>query len=684
MSAAKTVKERPFPYPEELAHLAGTHRALAAALAEAEAAVARLEADYMEAKLYMVQNRGEIDPHEMFQNELALGEIDSSGAFAARRLEQLAKLRDSPYFARIDFCPAGGQPAGYYIGRFAFSHQGEPLILDWRAPLASMFYDQGLGPAYYDAPGGRVAGELRLKRQFRIKNGVLEYALDSPDSIRDEVLQRELAATTSRKMRSIIATIQKEQNAIIRNQRAETLIIQGVAGSGKTSIALHRVAWLMYRLGDRLRARNITILSPNRVFGDYISTVLPELGEEPIFQAGPGDIAEAQLEKGMSFAPEPDPLETGDAAWAERVAFKSTADFLARLEAYAAGLGHTAFEARELRFEPFFVTAQWIEARLEAYGRHPLLKRLEMIAGDIHERFEADNRMGDELPRPGAILKGLKAMLRFKSTLALYRNFYRWLGEPRLFVPAGKKTLEWNDVFPFLYLQAAFTGLQESGIIRHLVIDEMQDYTPVQHAVLGRLFRCRKTILGDFGQMADPNHQHSLEDVLRLYPGAEFVELRQSYRSTSEIIRFAAGLWPGAGARPVERHGAEPAVTACRSEAEELARLKQLIAEFRRAGQGSLGILVQTNGAARALHEKLGDPDTELITPESRRFSEGVSIAPVRLAKGLEFDTVVIPGASRAAWHTEHHRRLLYIACTRALHRLELLYTGAPAPFLPR
>jgi DNA helicase-2/ATP-dependent DNA helicase PcrA len=322
-------------FPDEIAHLKYIKGKLDEAIKQAHDSVGRIDKEYMDVKRYMVQYRAETDPHEMFQNELALKRIDNQGAFAVKIRDKLVKLLDSPYFARIDFQEASkGTPATFYIGRFAFSHYNELLISDWRSPVASMFYDCEVGPAGYHAPAGRINGELTRKRQFKIKNGELEYALESSLNIQDDILQRELCHTSNEKMKSIIATIQKEQNQVIRNEKAETIIIQGVAGSGKTSIALHRIAYLLYRFNNRLSAKNVAIVSPNKVFGEYISNVLPELGEEPVYGMSFADIAGIQLEGIIHFEPDKDPLETDDPKWAERVRFKSTLDFIKLMDEY--------------------------------------------------------------------------------------------------------------------------------------------------------------------------------------------------------------------------------------------------------------------------------------------------------------------------------------------------------------
>ncbi|MBE7716974.1 MAG: helicase [Enterocloster clostridioformis] len=692
------------PFPDELVHLEQVSARLSDALQQAEASVRRADREYADTKKYMADHRGEIDPHEMFQNELLLKQTDRTGAFAVEMRDRIAKLKDSPYFARIDFKEEQeeeGQP--YYIGRFAFQYENEPLVFDWRAPISGMFYDCEVGAAGFMAPAGWTAGELTRKRQFKIRNGVMEYALESSANVQDDVLQRELSHTSDEKMKSIISTIQREQNQIIRNEKEGTMIIQGVAGSGKTSIALHRIAFLLYRLKDRLTARNVTILSPNKVFGDYISGVIPELGEEPIYEMSFGELAEIQLEGVIGFEPDRDPFETQDEIWSERVRFKSTLDFVSLMDQYIEQLPEFIFIPTDYVYGSFSAKGEWIRDRFLAYGTCPVKKRLAMVADDIHDRFETDNIMEQEVPRPRTILKQLNSMLTMKDTLAVYKDFYKRMGIPEYFVMAARKTLEWADVYPFLYLHSAFQGLKESHITRHLVIDEMQDYTPVQYAALNRMFPCRKTILGDFGQSVNPNHLHGLEDLRTIYDRAQFVELNKSYRSTYEIMRFAKKIHHVSALEPVKRHGEPPALIPCLDAADEIRKIREAIRCFRTGKNVSLGIILKTDAAAKDMYEVLAGYDgveenqveenqvegngeeacdISLLTRESTSFQNGISITSVRMSKGLEFDEVLIPQADCRTYTSDFDRGLLYIACTRAMHRLTLTYSGKETEFI--
>ena len=668
------------PFPDEIAHLESIHRDLDDALESAEASVTRMDKDYRDMQRYMAEYRAEIDPHEMFQNTLGLQQIDRSGAFAAKTRGKLAQLKDSPYFARIDFRSAAeNEEETFYIGPFSFSYEGALRISDWRSPVAGMFYDQEVGPAAYIAPMGEITGELTRKRQFKIKNGILQYALESSLNIQDDILKQELAHTSDEKMKSIISTIQREQNQIIRSRGSGTMIIQGVAGSGKTSIALHRIAFLLYR--DKLSARNVAILSPNKVFGDYISNVLPELGEERIDSISLADIAKAQMEKRIGY--QEDNLASQDAGWAKRAQFKSTLRFVHMLDEFIEQMPDIAFAPTDYAYGNFTETADSIRARFRAYREYPIMRRLQMMADDIHERFAGDNFMEDDIPKSRMICKALRQMLKIKEPLTLYKEFYRRNGLSEMLVLPSKKTLEWADVYPFLYIQAAWEGLRESGVIRHVVIDEMQDYTPIQYAALNALFRCPKTILGDFGQFLHPHHQHTLEDLRNLYGGAEYVELTKSYRSTYEIIEFAKTVKRAGTIEPIERHGEIPAIIRCRDERDELAHIREKMGAFQHSAYASLGIIVKTNEAAKRLYDALSAKyAVHLIAPDSVRFRNGISIASIPMAKGLEFDAVIIPHANRENYSTEYDRSLLYIACTRAMHNLTLLWEGEISPLL--
>ena len=605
--------------PGELEHLEQILRMVNEELEEAQRSVDKMDDEYKEAQQYIADSHGEGDPKEMFQTRMLMGQIDNRGASAVVYRDRLKKTKSSPYFARIDFAPQDeAESAAYYIGLYAFRFQQQLYVIDWRSPVASMFYDFELGPAHYDAPQGHT---------------------------------------------------------------------EGVAGSGKTSIALHRVAFLLYRFRNTIKAQNVTIISPNKVFGDYIAGVLPELGEEPIFEASLEDLALVQIEDGVDFVGDRDPLEAADPAWEERVKFKSTVEFVQLMDDFIQRLPQLAFQPKDFEYKSWSVPAAWIQARVDVYKRFPLLKRLEMVADDIHSRLENEFLREEEPPHRNRIFQALRKMLTMKTTLSAYRAFFRQLGKERakLFKPFQKGVLEWNDVYPYLYLQAAFTGLQQSRLIKHLVIDEMQDYSPIQYAVLNLLFQCPKTILGDFSQSINPYSPYTLEDLHQLYEGSQLMRLEKSYRSTWEIIHFAKGIVEQTDFQAVERHGPAPELLEFSTEGEELVEICRRVEAFHQGKYNAFGIVTRTNSRARELHEKLKalGADVALITPESSSFHNGATVLSIQMSKGLEFDQVLIPQADGENYHTDFDKNLLYVACTRAMHQLDISCVGEVSPLLP-
>ncbi|MDF3001943.1 MAG: hypothetical protein K0Q48_2062, partial [Bacillota bacterium] len=673
-------------YSEEYENLDKVIEKLNLAWKRYQQSVLRYDREYVELKRYIAEYRSEIDPKEIFQNELALQQIDRAVGFAVKMRNKVDTMKASPYFGRIDFRSDGEEhDAPYYIGRFSFVDPEEQnvLIYDWRAPVSNLFYDTETGRAGYDAPSGRIEGELSLKRQFKISKGSMEYVLESSVNIRDEVLQRELSDSTNEKMKTIIATIQREQNQIIRKEQTGDMVIQGVAGSGKTSVALHRIAYLLYRNRDTLAAENITILSPNKVFSSYISNVLPELGEEAICEKSAADIAAEQLGSALGFELDKDPLENDDTAWALRVRRKASMEFFQQVEQYLKTESLKWFEPRDYAFGGFYVKKEWIFERFQAYSRYPVKRRLKEVADDIRVRLESDNLWGVVLPKIGMIEKELAAMLKVKNSLELYKAFFQGENLSNLLVMPTKKTLEWNDVFPYLYFKSAFEGLKEDHRMKHLVIDEMQDYTPVQLAVIKQLFHCGKTILGDFGQGLNPCSSHTFKDVGAIFSEGVFIELNKSYRSTYEIMTLAAKIQGASNMEPVERHGEPPEFVPCSSEQEELEHIRHKLSTFRKRGSGTLAIITKTNNSAKALYESFFEEfEMTLLTPDSEKFSTGVTVTSVSMAKGLEFEEVIIPSADSITYCTETDRKLLYVACTRAMHKLSLLFSDQASTFL--
>lgn len=658
---------------EEQTHLDEVLGAVRAAVDRARGLAERTEASHREAGAQLAASRGELAPEEAHLSAYELNRMDAQAALAHRSRGRLEKLLDSPYFARVDFVEGGsetttssvgsaeGETAAArqitYLGRFALTWENQALISDWRSPVAALFYDFEPGPAAFEAPAGRREGTLALKRQISIEEGQLRYAVDSSSSVRDEVLATVLGRTSDAKMHDIVSSIQREQNAVIRDEAPGTLIIQGVAGSGKTSIALHRVAYLLYRQKERLTSQSVAILSPSRVFSDYISGVLPELGEEPVRQWSLHDLAALLLEGITKVAPPVSAADEADPVRAARAAAKGT-------------------------------EASWLAERFAAYAPVPFDERLDLIAGDALglAHGKTFGRYAHTMPTRRELRGRLLRMMRAKNPLALYKRFLADTGQSALFKAPAKGVVEWEDAFPVVLCALAFAGpdgFAPTSAVRHLVIDEMQDLTPVQHEAISRLFRCDRTILGDVNQLVDGRAVSAPEAVAAHYPGARVVRLMTSYRSTSEITELAARVMPVAGLVAVQRHGEAVRFARCGDTVGVLAAVDEAIERWRASGRRTLGVIAKSDFLAARYAELIArDHDLTLLTDETDAYPGGIVVSSVRLAKGLEFDEAVLLDADGRQYATEADRNLLYVAVTRAMHALAVLYRDEPSPLL--
>ncbi|MEC4295020.1 HelD family protein [Adlercreutzia shanghongiae] len=705
---------------EERSHLEEVLAAVRASVGRARDLAERAEASHREAGAQLAADRGELAPEEAHLSAFELNRMDAQAALAHRSHRRLEKLLASPYFARVDFAEEGGadseaasdgrslpedQPQATYIGRFAFTWQNRALVSDWRSPVAALFYDFECGPAVFDAPGGRREGTLMLKRQIAVEDGRLRCALDSDSSVRDEVLAQALSRSSDAKMHDIVASIQHEQNAVIRDEAPGTLIIQGVAGSGKTSIALHRVAYLLYRQKGRLSSQSVAILSPSRVFSDYISGVLPELGEEPVRQWSLHDVASLLLEGIAKAAPPRSFADEADLARAERARVKGTEEFARQLASWLdeqlgekvagegapvadVGKAPSIFDPHDVAVGGDVAEAGWLAECFAAYAPVPFEERLDLIAGDALELAHGKTfgRYAHAMPTRREVRSRLLRMMRAKNPLALYRRFLADTGQSALLKMASKGVVEWEDAFPLALCAAAFLGsdgFAATAAVRHLVIDEMQDLPPVAHEAVGRLFRCDKTILGDVNQLVDGRPVAAPETVAAHYPGARVVHLITSYRSTCEITELASRVLPVAGLVPVQRHGEPPRFVRCGDTAGVLAAVEEAAARWEASEHRTLGIIAKSDFLAARYAELLGrGRPVTLLTDETAVYPGGIVVASVRLAKGLEFDEAVLLDVDGRQYASEVDRNLLYVAVTRAMHALTVLYRDEPSPFL--
>ena len=696
---------------EYLAHVTGTLRHRITQLDDSiEAGQKEIEGMHE----YYWENYTEMDQYgyENFDNQQALlHEINASNEKIELR-RRFRKMMDSPFFGRVDFCYEGDdEPEIFYIGiaNLAEENGGLPLIYDWRAPVSGLFYDFDKGPASYQAPLGEIHGDIAAKWQYKIRGGKMIYEFESDVKIDDEILKAELGSNGDVQLKNIIRTIQKEQNAIIRNTSDRIMVIQGAAGSGKTSIALHRIAYLLYHDRKNLKSSSVLVLSPNGVFSDYISHILPELGEENIREMSFDLFAYKRLKNTVSDCEDRYDLierQISGLCDEELLKEKQSRDFLDRMEGYLAELEDSLMNFRDIEHRGVVKKEQEIiELFYFKFMDIPLLSRMDAVAEYFID--EVETLKGFDLPdeERDAVKSRFYRMYETRDLYVLYNRFLRQEGFPALpQVQYEKRKLRYEDVYPVLYLKYRLETQQEDSGVRHLIVDEMQDYSMIQYLIIQRLFKCKMTILGDREQTMDGDQQDVLTFLPKIF-GKDIrrIVMNKSYRNTIEIASYANKLAGITEVELFERHGKpveEKEFTGLTEALErvvkELRLEKQTVAEAdedmpenaasetdgtetgEELSYETAAVITRTADEAREayyiLQKKLEAEgfDTKerlsLLHRDSTNFKKGLTVTTFYMAKGLEFDQVfsVFPGTDRSPIV----QRARYIAASRALHEL--------------
>lgn len=641
-----------------------------------------------EYKDYIWSNK-DIDPHEIrsmresILNHFALGES------VINKHKRLTKILAIPYFGRIDFLEKkeNSKVMPIYIGIHTFydPESRATLIHDWRAPVSSMFYDHELGEAGYRSPSGEIKGVISLKRQYRIRGGKMEFMIESALTVHDDILQKELSSNVDDKMKNIVATIQREQNQIIRNEDIRTLIIQGVAGSGKTSIALHRIAYLLYTFRDSISSKDILIISPNKVFSDYISNVLPELGEETVPETSMEQILSGVLEHKYKyqtyFGLVNELLEKPSSSLIDKIAYKASFGFISELDKFILHIENTYFKAADVKLTKYItIPAPFIEEQYLRFNRYPIRRRFDAMADYMLDMLKIQYAFTVTTAGRNLLKKEIRLMFAGNNDIQVYKDFFKWTNNPGMFKMRKGHTLEYSDLAPLAYLHLALEGNGNQPFrVKHLLIDEMQDYSPIQYKVIQKLFPCRKTVLGDAGQSVNPYGSSTAETIQKSLTASEIMKLCKSYRSTFEITDFAQKIHPNAELEPVARHGEKPQILQFGSAVEELSGIMGLISTYRKSGYKSLGIICKTEQQAREMADMLKSyaNDISFLSSQSSAFVQGIVIISAHMAKGLEFDEVIIPQTDERNYRSEIDKSMLYVAVTRAMHRLTLTFHEA-------
>lgn len=630
---------------------------------------------------YYWDNYTEMDQYgyENFDNQQALFQQVNANQEQFAYRQRLEKMIDSPFFGRVDFCYEGEEePEQFYIGIGNFSEKTGhvPLIYNWRAPVSGLFYDYDKGSASYTAPAGILHGEITSKWQYKIRRGKMIYEFESDVKIDDDILKAELGSNGDVQLKNIVRTIQKEQNAIIRNTKDKIMVIQGAAGSGKTSVALHRIAYLLYHDREHLKSSNILVLSPNSVFSDYISHILPELGEENIQEMSFDLYAYKelkpfvydcedryhQIERELAFA---------DEQQIKRMRWKQSKDFLDEVEAFLLELEDELMNFQTIEYKGFEKTEQEIlNLFYFKFQDIPLLSRMEAVLEYFIDEYETlkDCTLPEE-ERDMLYGKFMK-MYETKDLYVLYNRFLKSFGfTPLPYCSYEKRLLPYEDVYPMLYLKYRLFSSTQQKTVKHLVIDEMQDYSYLQYIILKELFHCPMTILGDKAQTMEAEVQDVLEFLPEIYgKQIRVIYMNKSYRNTVEIASYANKITNVQGVELFERHGrpVEEKTFSALTEMldESLKNLKLQENEYETAA-----VITTTEEAAVFAYQYLKEkfPQTFYIDKDSSTFQKGLTVTTFYLAKGLEFDQVFGISGKR---NTPLLKQAGYICATRALHEL--------------
>lgn len=637
---------------------------------------------------YYWENYTEMDQYgyEEFDNRQALlAQVNANQEQLLLR-KRYRNMLDSPFFGRVDFIYEGDEePERFYIGigNLAERAGSRPLVNDWRAPVSGLFYDYDKGPASYDAPAGTMKGEITSKWQYKIRRGEMVYEFESDIKIDDDILKAELGSSGEVQLKNIIRTIQKEQNAIIRNTEDKIMVIQGAAGSGKTSVALHRIAYLLYHDRKNLKSSNILILSPNSVFADYISHILPELGEENIREMSFDLFAYKDLQDTAADCEDKyDQIEKAvknPSLW-KRYREKQSQEFISRLDGFILELEDELMNFRDVEYKGHVLTeGEIIRLFYFKFSEIPLLSRMEAVGEYFIDQVETLRGRDLSEEEREELTEKFQSMYGVRDFYVLYSRFLDREGyDPLPKKPLEKRSLKYEDVYPLLYLKHNLIRCREHREIRHLVVDEMQDYSWVQYLLLKKLFPCRMTILGDKAQTMEENRQDVMEFLPRIFGrNIRKIYMNRSYRNTVEIAEYAGRIVGMEGVELFERHGAPVKEKEFKDKRDALDEvLKTWLSDKDRLETAAVICLTEKEAEEAALYlkEKLAEnisgnlEEISYFDRNSGKFKKGLTVTTFYLAKGLEFDRVY--GIFDKKDKSPLKLQAEYITATRALHEL--------------
>ena len=659
-------------------------------LAQADAAILEGEKEIEDMHEYYWENYTEMDQYgyEDYDNQQALFRQMNANEEQFRLRKRFKKMQDSPFFGRVDFRYDGDEEGETFyigIGNLSESAGSLPLVYDWRAPVSGLFYDYDKGPASYEAPSGIFEGEVTSKWQYKIRKGKMLYEFESDVKIDDEILGAELGSNGEVQLKNIVRTIQKEQNEIIRNTKDKIMVIQGAAGSGKTSVALHRIAYLLYHDRENLKSSNVLILSPNGVFADYISHILPELGEENIREMSFDLFAYRELKEIVGDCEDRyDQIERTvlNPKIQEICREKQSPEFVSKLDGFVLRLEDELMNFRDVEYRGCTLSEkEIIDLFYFKFLDVPLLSRMHSVAEYFIDQVETlrDRDLSEE--EREEVMECFRSMYETRDCYVLYSRFLEKEGyRPLPHCQIEKRRLRYEDVYPVLYLKYTLYQCRNHHGIKHVVVDEMQDYSWIQYLLIHKMFPCRMTILGDKAQTMEDETQ----DVLKFLPkifGKDIrkIVMNRSYRNTMEVAQYANHLTGIEDMELFERHG-EPVDERTFSSTEEA--LETVLEKWlnRREEFETEALIFLTEREAehaflyieKRLKEIAPEAENQLcyMNRDSQSFKKGLTVTTFYLAKGLEFDQVF--GIFEEDRESGLQCQAKYITATRALHELHM------------
>ena len=636
------------------------------------------EEKQQEFKKYVWDTRSELDPTEMktiiSNNEQEIDNLEMK----AKYYKKLYKIQNNPYFAKIVFKNDENINPNIYIGLTYLTKDNENVIYYWRAPISSIFYDYESGDCEYEAPGGTVKGYLENKRQFTIEDSKIKRVFDSKLNVQDDLLQEVLSQRNNDYMKNIVNTIQQEQNAIIRNIKDKHLIVQGIAGSGKTSVALHRIAFLLYKIKN-LTSDKVLIFAPNQVFSEYISNVLPELGEENTKETTFSDFLETyiteykHIESFTSFVERYYKYEEENP---KLIKFKQSDEIIKVMEEYIQNYTKKAKFTEEILNRELYISKEKLNYYLnERYSTIPLLERIDEISDKIAEQTFRGNKS-----KAKQVRKWLKERINISLDMKeIYRNFftskefenaYPYQISEAYLRKLDEKTISFEDACLFVYMKSLLQFLGNDYQIEQTIIDEAQDYNKLQYILLKKILKKSKfTILGDINQTINPYYEYkSLEDLKEVFEGSNYLELTKTYRSSPEIIEHANKILNLNLVSAIRRDTKIPVIFRNKDNYKE-----QMIYDIETLQKKckSIAIITKTDTEAIDIYKKLKPSFEELtlITSGSKNFNRKLIVIPSYMSKGLEFDASIIYTEKDNKYKPEE-KYLYYVSCTRSQHYL--------------